>query len=179
MKKRRPAPKRGSLTYPIIRPSLPDLDNLRARMAGMWKSGQVTTGLHVRALEEAVSRVIGARHAVAVSSCTSGLILAVRALELSGEVILPAFTFAATAHALVWNGITPVFCDSEPGTLNLDPKKAEGLITKRTSAIMPVSIFGVPPRVAEFDGLARRCNLRLLYDSAQALGARAEGKYVG
>ncbi len=167
------------MVYPVIRPSLPDLDALRARMAAMWASGLVTTGAYVRVLEESVARKIGVRHAVAVSSCTSGLILAVRALELAGEVIVPAFTFAATAHALAWNAVTPVFCDSEPGTLNLDPDKAEACITRKTSAILPVAIFGVPPRVADFARLARRHGLRLLYDSAQALGARTTGGYVG
>lgn len=165
--------------YPIIRPSLPDLDKLREEMASMWKSGQVTTGGFVRAFEEAVGRKVGVAHAVAVSSCTSGLILVVRALALTGEVIVPSFTFAATVHALSWNGIVPVFCDSEPGTLNLDPHKVEEKITKKTSAIMPVSIFGVPPDVAAFERMARKHRLRLLYDSAQALGAKVNGKHVG
>ncbi len=168
-----------SVEYPVIRPSLPDLEALRPQMAAVWASGRVTTGPQVETFERAVARGIGVRHAIAVSSCTSGLILAVRALELSGEVILPAFTFAATAHALAWNGLTPVFCDSEPGTLNLDPERAAACVTRKTSAIVPVSIFGVPPRVADFDRLARRKGLRLLYDSAQALGARAGGRYVG
>jgi dTDP-4-amino-4,6-dideoxygalactose transaminase len=165
--------------YSIIRPSLPDLNELRKEMAGMWESGQVTMGGHVQAFEDAVAKKIGVRHAVAVSSCTSGLILAVRALELTGEAIVPSFTFAATVHALLWNGVTPVFCDSETGTLNLDPRKAEENITGKTSAILPVSIFGVPPRVAEFQRLARNYHVRLLYDSAQALGARVNGTYAG
>ncbi len=179
MSKKRARPDPAAISYPIIRPSLPDLDRFREALAGMWKSGQVTVGAHVREFETAVARKLGVRNAVAVSSCTSGLILAVKALELEGEVIVPAFTFAATAHALVWNGVTPVFCDSEPGTLNLDPRKAEKKIGPRTSAIYPVSIFGVPPQVAEFERLARRYNLRLLFDSAQSLGAKVDGKYVG
>jgi dTDP-4-amino-4,6-dideoxygalactose transaminase len=165
--------------YRIICPSLPDLDRLREEMAGMWSSGQVTAGTHVRAFEEAVARKIGVRHAVAVSSCTSGMILAISALGLSGEVIVPAYTFAATVHALSWNKIVPVFCDSEPGTLNLDPKKVEKKITRKTSCIMPVSIYGVPPRVTEFERIARKHGLKLIYDSAQALGAKVDGKYVG
>lgn len=165
--------------YPIIRPALPDLDSIRKDLEEIWNTGQVTVGVHVKAFEEAVARKVGVRHAVAVSSCTSGLILAVRAMELTGEVIVPSFTFAATVHALSWNGIVPVFCDSDPETLNLDPGKVEELITTKTSAIMPVSIFGVPPDVSAFDRLARKHRLRLLYDSAQALGATVEGRPVG
>lgn len=179
MKLRAPALRSVTKNYPIVRPSLPGLDAIRAQMAEIWESGQVTTGPIVRAFEEQVARGIGVRNAVAVSSCTSGLILAARGLGLSGEVILPAYTFAATAHALAWNGIEPVFCDSEPGTRNLDPEKAEAAITARTSAIVPVSIFGVPPRVSDFEAIARRHGLRLLYDSAQALGARIDGRHVG
>jgi len=165
--------------YPIIRPALPDLDSIRKELEGIWNSGQVTVGGHVKAFEEAVARKVGVRHAVAVSSCTSGLILAVRALALTGEVIVPSFTFAATVHALAWNGIVPVFCDSEPGTLNLDPRKVEVKITKKTTAVMPVSIFGVPPDVAAFERLSRKHRLRILYDSAQALGAKVDGRHVG
>ena len=167
------------MRYPFIRPSLPDLERLRKVLAGPWKSGQVTMGDCVREFEEEALNATGVRHAIAVSSCTSGLMLAVRALALKGEIILPSFTFAATAHALVWNGITPVFCDSEPGTLNIDSEKAEGMITKRTSAIMPVAIFGVPPRVDAFRKLGRKHKLRILYDSAQALGAKVDGVCVG
>ena len=177
--KKTPSASHPGVKYPIIRPSLPDLDELRRKMDGMWSSGQVTVGTHVRAFEEAVEKKLGVRHAVAVSSCTSGLILAVRALGLRGEVIVPSFTFAATAHALSWNGIVPVFCDSEPDTLNLDPGKIEERITRKTSAIMPVSIFGVPPKVAEFERIGRKHGLKLVYDSAQALGAKVNGKYVG
>ena len=179
MKKRAAPDGPVGLRYPIIRPSLPDLAAIREAMAGMWKTGQVTVGPSVRSFESAVAKRLGVRNAVAVSSCTSGLILAVRALGLSGEVILPSFTFAATAHALLWNGITPVFADSEPGTLNLDPRKVEEKITARTSAIMPVAIFGVPPKVDAFRRIARKHSLRLLYDSAQAIGAKVNGKYVG
>jgi dTDP-4-amino-4,6-dideoxygalactose transaminase len=167
------------LRYPIVRPSLPPVEAVAARMARIWASGRVTSGGCVREFEEAVAGTLGVRHAVAVSSCTSGLILAARALGLTGEAIVPAFTFAATAHALIWNGVAPVFCDAEPGTLNLDPARVEEAITERTSAILPVSIFGVPPNVDGFERLARRRGLRLLFDSAQALGARVDGRHLG
>jgi len=169
----------GIFRYPVSRPSLPDLGRLHEEMASIWKSGQVTMGAHVRALEEAVEKKIGVRHAVAVSSGTSGLILAGQALGITGEVIVPAFASAATAHAVTWNRTAPVFCDSEPGTFTLDFRKIEKKITRKTSAIMPASVFGIPPRVSEFEELARRHRLRLLFDSSHALGAKVNGSYVG
>ncbi|MDX1814971.1 MAG: DegT/DnrJ/EryC1/StrS family aminotransferase [Thermodesulfobacteriota bacterium] len=169
----------GIFRYPVSRPSLPDLGRLHEEMVSIWKSGQVTVGRHVRAFEEAVEKKLGVRHAVAVSSGTSGLILAGQALGITGEVIVPAFASAATAHAVTWNRTTPVFCDSEPGTFTLDFRKIEKKITRKTSAIMPASVFGIPPRGSEFEELAHRHRLRLLFDSSQALGAKVNGTYVG
>jgi len=169
----------GTFRYPVSRPSLPDLGRLQEEMASIWKSGQVTVGANVRAFEEAVAKKIGVRHAVAVSSRTSGLILAGQALGITGEVIVPAFASPAIAHAVTWNRTTPVFCDSEPGAFTLDFRKIEKKITRKTSAIIPASIFGIPPRVAEFEELARRHGLRLLFDSSHALGAQVNGTYAG
>ena len=169
----------GIFRYPVSRPSLPDLGRLHEEMVSIWKSGQVTAGAHVRAFEEAFEKKIGVRHAVAVSSGTSGLILAGQALGVTGEVIVPAFASAAIAHAVTWNRTTPVFCDAEPGTLTLDFRKIEKKITRKTSAIMPASVFGVPPRVSEFEELVRRHEMRLLFDSSHALGAKVNGMYLG
>lgn len=169
----------ATIRYAVTRPCLPDLESLRDELASLWASGQITAGDRVRALEEAFARKLGVEHAVAVSSCTSGLILAGHALGITGEVIVPAFTFAAAAHAVTWNRATPIFCDSEPGALTLDPRKIEKKISRKTSAIMPVAIFGVPPRVGEFARLAEKHRLRLIYDSAQALGAKVDGISVG
>ena len=169
----------GIFRYPVSRPSLPDLGRLHEEMASIWKSGQITAGAHVRAFEEAVEKKIGVRHAVAVSSYTSGLILAGQALGITGEVIVPAFASAVNAHAVTWNRATPVFCDSEPGTFTLDFRKIEKRITRKTSAIVPASVSGIPPQVSEFEELTRRHGLRLLFDSGQSLGAKVNGTYVG
>jgi len=165
--------------YPVSRPSLPDLGRLHEEMVSIWKSGQITAGAHVRAFEEAFEKKIGVHHAVAVSSGTSGLILAGQALGVTGEVIVPAFASAAIAHAVTWNRMTPVFCDAEPVTLTLDFRKIEKKITRKTSAIMPASVFGIPPCVSEFEELARKHGLRLLFDSSHALGAKVGGACVG
>jgi len=172
------APPEG-IRYPVSRPCLPDLESLRDELSFLWKAGRITAGDRVRALEEAFVGELGVGYAVAVSSGTSGLILAGHALGITGEVIVPAFTFGAAAHAVTWNRATPVFCDSEPGTLTLDPRKIEKKITRKTSAVMPVAIFGVPPRVGEFARLAEKHGLHLVYDSAQALGAKVDGRSVG
>ena len=113
---------------PIIRPTLVDFKDVEKEFKEVWNSGQVTVSKYTRLFEQEVEKKLKVKNAIAVSSCTSGLTLAVKALNLKGEVILPTFTFAATAHALVWNGIKPVFCDSEKGTYNIDVKKIESLI---------------------------------------------------
>lgn len=109
---------------PVIRPTLPALDEIQDLVRQSWESGIMTVGPMVRAFEEATCRQTGARHAVALSSCTAGLMLVPRALDLpqGSEVIVPSFTFAATAQALVWNGLVPVFCDCLPGTCTLGPE---------------------------------------------------------
>ena len=111
-------------------------------------------------------------HAVMVQSCTAGLMLVLRALELQGEVIMPAFTWTATAHAAVWNGLTPVFADIQPDTYTLDPEKVVAAITPQTAAIMPVNVFGCPPDYEAFAAIGKKYNLPLVYDSAQGLGSR-------
>ena len=165
--------------FPIIRPTIPDVEELAADFREILAGGVITNGPRVAELEKRAAERLGAADCVAVSSCTSGLILSARVLGLAGEVVLPAFTFAATAHALVWAGLTPVFCDSLPGTLNIDPRSAEGLITERTSAIVPVYTFGLPPDLDPLLELAGRRGLRVLCDAAQALGAAYRGRPAG
>lgn len=164
---------------PIIRPTLINFSKVEKEFREIWESGQITISKYTSFFEKEVQRKLGVPNAIAVSSCTSGLILAVKALELKGDVILPAFTFAATAHALAWNNVNPVFCDSEMRSYNIDPRKIEPLITDRTSAIMPVYIFGVPPHIDAIEKIASRHNLKLVFDSAQGLGASYRGKLAG
>lgn len=164
---------------PIIRPTLVEFEEVEAAFREVWQSGQVTVGKYTRRFEETVEQTLGVRHAIAVSSCTSGLMLAVKALELTGEVIVPSFTFAATVHALVWNNCTPVFVDCEEGTYNLDVTLIEPLITERTSAIMPVYTYGLPPRLDEIERVAKKHGLKVICDAAQGLGAKYHGRWAG
>src|SRR5690349_13780523 len=131
----------------IIYPTLPSLKAIEEVVQKSWASGIITVGPTVRMFEEEVCRFTGARYAVAFSSCTAGLMLTPRALNLpaGSEVIVPSFTFAATAQALVWNGLIPVFVDCLPGTCTLDPADVERNISPKTVAICPVYIYGLPP----------------------------------
>ncbi|MFH1847761.1 MAG: DegT/DnrJ/EryC1/StrS family aminotransferase [Candidatus Omnitrophota bacterium] len=159
----------------IIRPTLFDPAGMMDEIVEIFSSGNVTVSKYVKLFEQECARYLGVKEAVAVSSATSGLILAVKALGLTGEVIVPSFTFTATVHSLIWNGLTPVFADCEEGTYNIDLKDVERKITAKTSAIMPVYIFGNPPRIKELENIAAKNNLRLIFDSAQAFGTEYEG----
>jgi dTDP-4-amino-4,6-dideoxygalactose transaminase len=157
---------------PIIKPTLHDFDEVMREFRQVWKTGQVTTGAFTRQFEMAVEEKLKVSHAIMVQSCTAGLMLVLRALDLSGEVILPAFTWTATAHAVVWNGLTPVFADIIPGSYVLDPDAVSRCITRRTSAVIPVNVFGCPPDYEAFDRIAQDYNVALVYDSAQGMGSK-------
>ena len=164
---------------PIVEPTLPAMADLAPYLEQMWRTGTVTTGPITRNFEEAVKARTGVRRAVFVDHGNTALMLAARALRLTGEVIIPSFTWTASAGALAWNGIEPVFADVTPGRLTLDPAAAEAAITPRTTAIMPVNVFGVPADMDAFEDLCRRRGLKLLADSAQGLGAFYRGRPQG
>jgi len=166
---------------PIIRPTLPPFDQVADLMRASWDSGIVTAGALMRMFEEEVCRRTGTRHAVALASCTAGLMLVPRALGLKpgDEVIVPAFTFAATAQALLWNGLVPVFCDCLPGTRTLDPEDVERNVSARTVAICPVYTYGLPPDIEALLDVGRRRGIPVYFDSAQGLGAAYRGRPAG
>ena len=137
------------------------------------------SGPFERELEARIAETLGVRHCVAMSSATIALEIAIRALELSGEVIVPSFTFVATAHALQWQQITPVFCDIDPQTHNIDPKKIEALITPRTTGILAVHLWGRPCPIDQLQKIADRHGLALLFDAAHAFGCQYGGRKIG
>jgi len=163
----------------IIRPTLFDPAEMMTELKEIFSSGNVTVSKYVKLFEQECARYLGVKEAVAVSSATSGLMLAVKALGLTGEVIVPSFTFTATVHSLIWNHLTPVFVDCEEGTYNIDAKEIEKKITPKTSAIMPVYIFGNPPWMGELAEIAEKHNLKLIFDSAQAFGSEYQGVKAG
>lgn len=133
----------------------------------------------VQELEQRIAIRLGVRHVVATSNGTTAIELLLGALGLSGEVIVPSFTFVATVHAVTRSGLTPVFADIDPRTHALDPRAVEAAITPRTSAILPVHLWGVPADVAAFEQLADTHGLALLFDAAHAFSTSIGGRSVG
>ncbi|HLZ11047.1 MAG TPA: DegT/DnrJ/EryC1/StrS family aminotransferase [Candidatus Acidoferrum sp.] len=162
--------------------SAPDITDAEIdAVTQVLRSGRLSLGPQLEAFESAVAQYAHAKRAVAISSGTAGLHLAVRALGLKegDEVILPSFTFIAAANALLYERIAPVFVDIDAATLNLDPSQVESAITPRTRAILAVHTFGVPAALDELQSIAQRHNLFLIEDACEALGAEFLGKKVG
>ena len=163
----------------FLTPSLPPLSDVLPRYAPGYQHGLITNASCVARLEQAVAERVGVAHCVAVSSCTSGLMLVLKALDLAGEIILPSFTFFATGHAALWNGLTPVFSDCDPDAWTLDPAGIEHRITERTAAIIGVHLYGNPCDIEALESVARRHNLPLIFDAAHAFGSRYQHRPVG
>jgi dTDP-4-amino-4,6-dideoxygalactose transaminase len=164
---------------PIVRPFLPQLSQLAPEIDRILATGALTKGAHLDAFEKAVAGHLGVRYAVGVSSCTMGLFLTYSALGLTGEVIIPSFTFMATASSLVVAGLRPVFADINPLTANLDPDAVESAITPDTSAIVAVHTFGNPAEIDRLVDLAERRGLKLIFDAAHGFGSLYKGATVG
>lgn len=166
---------------PVFRPTLPPFDKVCDLLQPSYDSGIVTLGEQVKALEEDSCRATGASHVIAVANATSGLMLSYRALGLKpgGEVICPSMTFAATAHAVVWNGLIPVFVDCLPGTLTMDPAEVRKALSEQTAAICPVYVYGLPPDLEELWDMARDRGVPLVTDAAQGLGSFYHGRPAG
>ena len=133
----------------------------------------------VREFEERIASTMSVKHCIATSNATVALQLVIRALNVTGEVILPSFTFIATAHAAAWEGARPVFCDIDGKTHSIDPARIESLITKRTSAILGVHTWGRPCDISAIEAIAARHNLRVIFDGAHAMGCSYGGQKLG
>ena len=162
--------------------SSPEIDECDlAAVAEVLCSGRLSLGPKTEEFEKELCRYLGVHHAVAVSSGTAALHLIVRALNLGpgDEVLVPSFTFAASVNVLLYEGVTPVFCDIEPVTYNLDPSDLEKRITSRTKAIMVVDVFGHPADWEAINEIAARYKLKVIDDSCEALGAEYDGRKLG
>jgi dTDP-4-amino-4,6-dideoxygalactose transaminase len=164
---------------PMVRPVLPSFEEMEEGIRHILSSGMVTRGRYLDAFEKAAAEHLGVRHAIAVSSCTSGLMLSYQGLGLTGEVIVPSFTFMATVSALAWCSLKPVFAEINPDSTTLDPGDVEAVITPETSAIVAVHNFGAPADIQGLEEVARRHNLRLVFDAAHGFGALHQGVPVG
>jgi dTDP-4-amino-4,6-dideoxygalactose transaminase len=164
----------------VGRPNIGDRAALSRRIAEILDSRWLTNrGPFVQEFERRVAAFAGVPHCVAACNATVALEIAIRALGMRGEVIVPSFTFVATAHVLQWLEITPVFCDIEPQTHTLDPRQVEARITPRTTGILGVHVWGQACAVEALTALARRRGLRLLFDAAHAFGCTWRGRMMG
>jgi len=136
-------------------------------------------GPYLQQLEQRICELVKVRHCIAVCNATVGLEIAIKAMGLTGEVIVPSFTFIATAHALEWQQVISVFCDIDPATHNLDPPRVTELITERTTGIIGVHLWGRPCDVEALAEIARRHRLKLLFDAAHAFGCSHNGQMIG
>lgn len=157
----------------VTQPELPPLEDFLPSLREIWDSRWLTNGgpFHER-LEHALAEHLGVPQVALFANGTVALITALRALQLSGEVITTPYSFIATAHSLRWNGLEPVFVDIDPVTLNMDPARIEAAITPRTTAIMPVHCYGRPCDVDAIEAIAARHGLKVIYDAAHAFGVR-------
>jgi len=164
----------------VGRPNVGDWSRFTARVNDLWQRRWFTNnGPYVREFEQRLIELLGVKHCIPVCNATVAMELVIRALGLRGEVILPSFTFVATAHALQWQEVTPVFCDIDRATHNLDPDRVEQMITPRTTGIIGVHIWGRPCDVEALCALAMRRNLKLFFDAAHAFGCSYRGRMVG
>ncbi|MFM0213306.1 dTDP-4-amino-4,6-dideoxy-D-glucose aminotransferase VioA [Paraburkholderia sediminicola] len=163
----------------VTQPHLAPLEEFIPYLQQIWDSKVLTNGgpFHQQ-FEAALCKYLGVRHLALFTNGTLALLTALQALRVTGEVITTPYSFVATAHSLVWNGIKPVFVDVDPATLNLDPAKIEAAITPQTTAIMPVHCYGKPCDVEAIQKIADNYNLKVIYDAAHAFGVQTEAGSV-
>lgn len=161
----------------VTQPFMPPLEEFLPYLQQIWDSRFITNGgqFHQR-LEAALAEHLGVRHLALFTNGTLGLLAALQALRVSGEVITTPYSFAATAHSVLWNGLKPVFADIDPATCNLDPDCVEAAITPQTTAIMPVHCYGTPCDVERLQRIADTYGLKIIYDAAHAFGVRHRGE---
>lgn len=160
----------------VTQPYLPPLEEFTPYLEKIWESKILTNGgpMHQQ-LEQALCDYLGVAHLALFNNGTIALLTALQALRINGEVITTPYTFVATAHSLLWNGIKPVFVDIDPVSLNLDPAKIEAAITPQTTAIMAVHCYGNPCDVEAIQNIADNYNLKVIYDAAHAFGVKDAG----
>lgn len=161
----------------VTMPSLAPLEEYVEILKGVWERGILThNGPLVQQLEKEICEMLNIDNFVAVSNGTIAIQMAIKALELKGEIITTPFTWIATVSAIKWEGCSPIFCDINPDTLNIDATKIEALVTDKTVAIMPVHVFGNSCDIDAIQAIAQKYNLRVIYDAAHAIGSTYKGK---
>jgi dTDP-4-amino-4,6-dideoxygalactose transaminase len=163
----------------VTQPFLPPLEEFIPYLEKIWDSKVLTNnGPFHQQFEQALCEYLGVEHISLFTNGTVALVTALQALRITGEVITTPFSFVATAHSLLWNGIKPVFVDIDPRNLNMDPAKIETAITPQTAAIMPVHVYGHPCNVEAIQKIADNYNLKVIYDAAHAFGVKCSSGSV-
>ncbi len=163
----------------VTTPLLPPLEELTPYLEDIWQRKWLTNNGHYhQQLEKELCEYLGVKYISLFSNGTLALITALQALEIKGEVITTPYSFVATSHSIMLNGSVPVFVDVEPQTYNLDPAKIEAAITDKTTAIMPVHVYGNPCAHEEIKRIADKHNLKIIYDAAHAFGVKKNGESV-
>jgi dTDP-4-amino-4,6-dideoxygalactose transaminase len=163
----------------VTQPLLPPLEEFIPYLQQIWDSKRLTNnGPFHQQLEQALCDYLGVKHVALFTNGTVALITALQTLRIAGEVITTPYSFVATAHSLLWNGIKPVFADIDPVTLNLDPDRIEAAITPQTTAIMPVHCYGRPCDVDRIETIADNYGLKVIYDAAHAFGVKCHNGSV-
>jgi len=170
-----------NLEIPITQPTLPPWDLVEEAYGAFYETGMITNGPMVRQLESEIQNTLHVSQAVAVSSCTSGLMLALKYLDVTKKVAIPSFTFFATAHSVIWNSLEPVFVDIDAETWNLSTEALRVALGNdpELNAVMPVHIFGNPCEVYGLEEARREYGIKLAFDSAHAIGSKIGDKWVG
>jgi dTDP-4-amino-4,6-dideoxygalactose transaminase len=164
----------------VGRPNIGRRETLLERVNNILDNRWLTNrGPFEREFEQRIADLLGVKHCIAICNGTVALEIAIRGMGMSGEVIVPSFTFIATAHALQWQGIKPVFCDIDPDTHNIDPEQIERMITPRTTGIIGVHVWGRPCDIKALTEIANRNQLKLLFDAAHAFACSHEGQIIG
>lgn len=164
----------------VGRPNIGNRESFMARINDIFDRRWFTNnGQYVQEFEQKLADYLGVKHCIAVCNATIALEILIRGLGLTGEVIVPSFTFIATPHSLQWQQITPVFCDLDPATHNLDPRRVEELITPRTTGIIGVHVWGRPCAIDELAEISARHGLKLLFDAAHAFACSQNGRRIG
>ena len=172
------ASEKPSTVY-VTRPLMPPLEEFIPYLEKIWETKWLTNnGPFHQQFERALCDYLGVKHIALFANGTLALVTALQALRITGEVITTPYSFVATAHSLVWNGIKPVFVDVDPDTLNLDPDKIEAAITPQTTAILPVHCYGRPCDVVRIQEIADNYRLKVIYDAAHAFGVQSQGQSV-
>mgnify|MGYP001013691776 FL=1 len=163
----------------VTSPLLPSLEDFTFLFPDIWPNKMlITTGTFAHKIEEEFDKSLQVTSLRLFTNGTLPLITALQAMRITGEVITTPFSFVATTHSLWWNGIKPVFVDIEPETCNLDPSKIEAAITPRTTAIMPVHVYGKPCKTKEIQEIANKYGLKVIYDAAHAFGVEINGESI-